>query len=303
MFAHQRDASLLPAGADPKAEYITSYDPSTGTHIETLRLESEAEILSRIEKAWAAQPSLAAASFAQRRRFLTSLKSWILANMSDIVAVAVRDTGKTRVDAVFGEILTTLAKIDWLLSDGEAVLAPSKRKRTLLLAHKTSEVVYEPLGLVAALVSWNYSFHNALGPILAAIFSGNAIIVKGSEQVAWSSRWFIGAVRECLQASGLDPELVQLAICLPPLAEKCITTNPDIRHITFIGSEPVGKLVAKAAAQNLTPTCIELGGKDPAFIMPDADMKSFQSTWMRGAFQSAGQNCIGIELFMVSATG
>lgn len=220
--------------------------------------------------------------------------------MSDIVAVAVRDTGKTRVDAVFGEILTTLAKIDWLVSEGEAVLAPSKRKRTLLLAHKNSEVVYEPLGLVAALVSWNYSFHNALGPILAAVFSGNAIVVKGSEQVAWSSRWFIGAVRACLSATGLDPELVQLAICLPGLAEKCITTNPDIRHITFIGSEPVGKLVARAAAQNLTPTCIELGGKDPAFIMPDADMRFFQSTWMRGAFQSAGQNCIGIELFMVS---
>lgn len=220
--------------------------------------------------------------------------------MSDIVAVAVRDTGKTRVDAVFGEILTTLAKIDWLISDGEATLAPSKRKRTLLLAHKNSEVVYEPLGLVAALVSWNYSFHNALGPILAAIFSGNAIVVKGSEQVAWSSRWFIGAVRACLSATGFDPELVQLAICLPGLAEKCITTNPDVRHITFIGSEPVGKLVAKAAAQNLTPTCIELGGKDPAFIMPDADMNFFQSTWMRGAFQSAGQNCIGIELFMAS---
>lgn len=301
VFAHKRDPSLLPTdNPDPGGNtLLTCYDPSSGAHLATLPLDSSLEIMDRVRHARAAQPSLAASSFAKRRQFLSSLKAWIFSNMEDIVNVAVRDSGKTRTDAGFGEIITTLAKIDWLLAEGEKVLRPQSRKRTLLLAHKKSELRYEPLGVVAALVSWNYSFHNALGPILAGVFSGNAVMLKASEQVAWSSTWFVDAVKKCLAAVGLDPDVVQLVVCLPGTAE-AITKSPEIRHITFIGSEPVGKKVALAAAENLTPTCLELGGKDPAFILPDADFHFFADTWMRGAFQGAGQNCIGIELYLVS---
>lgn len=69
--------------------------------------------------------------------------------------------------------------------------------------------------------------------------------------------------------------------------------------LAVIGSEPVGKIVAQAAATNLTPTCIELGGKDCAILLPSADVSYFSSTFMRAAFQANGQNCIGIERFIV----
>lgn len=72
-----------------------------------------------------------------------------------------------------------------------------------------------------------------------------------------------------------------------------MTTSNDIDHITFIGSELVGKKVASAASKNLKPCCIELGGKDPAIILETADLNFFESTFMRSAFQAAGQNCIG----------
>lgn len=146
----------------------------------------------------------------------------------------------------------------------------------------TLQVKYEPLGTVLALVSWNYSFHNALSPILAALFAGDSIVVKCSEQVAWSSAWFIGGVRACLRACGWNDDIVQLVVCLPDVAET-LTRNPTIKHITFIGSEPVGKKVAAAAAEIMVPTCIELGGKDPAFILESANLDFFASTWMRGA--------------------
>lgn len=151
--------------------------------------------------------------------------------MDYIVQVACRDTGKTNVDAVFGEILTSLSKIDWLLKYGEKTLRPQKRAGNMLLAHKVSNVHYHPLGTVLALVSWNYSFHNLLSPIIAALFSGNTIVVKCSEQVAWSSMWFIGGIKECLKVCSLDPEIVQLVICLPGGAEK-VTRNPTFKHIT-----------------------------------------------------------------------
>ncbi|WVQ84432.1 hypothetical protein IAT38_006584 [Cryptococcus sp. DSM 104549] len=301
LFAHRENSDLLPpetGSTGTKREHITCYDPSTGYHLTTLPLHSSEEVHAQIARAAASFPPWSLTTFSQRQLFLRSIRQWVVRDMQAIVDVACRDTGKTQVDAVFGEILTTLSKVDWLLKYGEGVLGPQKRAGNLLLAHKVSKVHYAPLGTVLALVSWNYSFHNLISPILAALFAGNTIVVKCSEQVAWSSMWFVGGVRECLRACGLDEEAVQLVVCLPDVAGK-ITRNELIKHITFIGSEPVGKKVAAAAAEIMVPTCIELGGKDPAFILPGTDLDFFASTWMRGAFQSAGQNCIGIELFLV----
>ena len=74
------------------------------------------------------------------------------------------------------------------------------------------------------------------------------------------------------------------------------------RHITFIGSETVGRKVLQAASIHLTPVTLELGGKDPCVILPETDLKKWIDIWLRGAFQNAGQNCIGIERFIVHAS-
>ncbi|KAI0296140.1 Aldehyde/histidinol dehydrogenase [Russula brevipes] len=212
--------------------------------------------------------------------------------------VACRDTGKTLIDAALGEVLTTCSKMDWLLRHGEKYLRPETRSSPLLQVYKKSEIHYEPLGVVAAIVSWNYPLHNAWSPILAALFAGNAIVIKCSEYVAWSSGWFINIIKDCLRACNFDPELVQLVCCFPDQAE-ALTRSPKIRHITFIGSERVGRQIAISAAHNLTPVTLELGGKDPAIILPETDIERWSSLWMRGIFQNAGQNCIGIERLLV----
>ncbi len=208
-------------------------------------------------------------------------------------------TTQQAIDAAFGELLTTCAKTAWIASQGEKVLAREKRPSNMLLAHKTCEVVHEPLGVVCACVSWNYPAHNVLGPLLAALFAGNSIVIKCSENVAWSSCYFIMGVRACLLALQLDPELVQFVVCYPPVAS-VLTEHAEIKHITFIGSEEVGRKVAQAATKELTPVTLELGGKDPAILLHDADLKYFHSTFLRACFQAVGQNCIGIERFIVS---
>jgi len=159
-------------------------------------------------------------------------------------------------------------------------------------------VHYEPLGVVAAIVSWNYPLHNAWSPILAALFAGNAIVIKCSEYVVWSSGWIVNVIKECLRACNFDPELVQLVCCFPEQAES-LTRSPKVKHITFIGSERVGRQIAIAATQHLTPVTLELGGKDPAIVLPGTDIERWGSLWMRGIFQNAGQNCIGIERLLV----
>ncbi|KIJ53786.1 hypothetical protein M422DRAFT_154788 [Sphaerobolus stellatus SS14] len=296
--SHIADPGLLPPVHFPERKYITSYDPSNGMHIATLPADTAFEIGEKLAKATKAQKEWKKSDWSQRRKVVRSLKKWLLENREVCARMACRDTGKTMVDAALGEIITTLSKMEWLLKSGEAALKPSKRSTPWVLTHKTSTIYHEPLGVVAAIVSWNYPLHNAWSPILAAIFAGNGIIVKCSEHVVWSTSWFVGAIQECLRLCDWDDNLVQLVACWPEEAP-ALTQSPYIKHITFIGSEEVGRKVAQAATVHLTPVTLELGGKDPALILPGTDIKKWSPMWMRGVFQNVGQNCIGIERFIV----
>lgn len=225
----------------------------------------------------------------------------VLANQHELCRVACLDSGKTMVDAQLGEILVTAEKLTWTLKHGEAALRPSRRPTNLLMTYKRNEVWYEPLGVVAALVSWNYPFHNLIGPVISALFAGNAIVVKASEQTAWSASFFANVARGALAAHGHDPALVQPVVCWPAVAPH-LTSHPGIAHVTFIGSKPVCHKVAASAAQSLTPLVAELGGKDAAIVLDSAgnDVNRIANILLRGTFQSAGQNCIGIERIIVA---
>lgn len=96
---------------------------------------------------------------------------------------------------------------------------------------------------------------------MAALMPGNAIVIKTSEAVAWSSSHFAQAIQSCLEACGHDPNIVQVLIGCEAEAARSLTRSKDISHLTFIGSDKVGKEVAKDAAENLLPVTLELGGK------------------------------------------
>ncbi|QEU59878.1 Msc7 [Kluyveromyces lactis] len=288
---------------------IQSYCPATGQFLGSFKSMSDTDVDEAVLSAERAQLQWAKTSLKERLQVLLSLKNFILENQEAIARVACRDSGKTMLDASMGEILVTLEKIQWIIEHGEDVLKPSARPgptNFFMKWYKGAEVRYEPLGVVGAIVSWNYPFHNLLGPIVASIFTGNAVVVKCSEQVVWSSKFFTLLVQEALKACGHDPNLVQLCYCLPPTenddAANYFTSHPVFKHLTFIGSKPVAHHVLKAAADSLTPVVVELGGKD-AFIVLDSvkDLQALSSIIMRGTFQSAGQNCIGIERVIVSA--
>lgn len=222
---------------------------------------------------------------------------FVLENQETIARVACLDSGKTMVDAGLGEILVTVEKLRWVIAHGEESLKSESRPGNLLMAYKWHEVMWQPLGVVAACVSWNYPFHNLISPVIASIFAGNAIIVKGSENTAWSSSYFASIATAALVACGHNPDIVQSVVCWPDVADH-LTSHPGIAHITFIGSRPVAHYVCASASKALTPVCVELGGKDPAILLDDLSNSDFHrvaSILMRGVFQSAGQNCIGIE--------
>lgn len=275
---------------------IHCYAPATGRFLGLVNPSSPAGIDRAIEQAQAAQEIWAKTTFSQRKQVLRTLLAFILHNQEDIARVACLDSGKTMIDAALGEILVTVEKLQWTINHGERALRPSRRVTNLLMLYKANTVHYEPMGVVAALVSWNYPFHNLLGPIISAIFAGNGIVVKASEATAWSAAYFTSIVRGALSVCGHDPSLVQSTVCWPATANH-LTSHPGISHITFIGSRSVAHHVATSAAKALTPVVAELGGKDAAIILDSArpDLNRIVEILLRGTFQAAGQNCIGIE--------
>ncbi|KAF1358929.1 ALDH-like protein [Lizonia empirigonia] len=276
---------------------IQCYAPATGEALGRVNPSTAAGIDRAVASAKAAQVQWAHTTFAERRKVLRTMLAFVLANQETIARVACLDSGKTMVDAALGEILVTAEKLRWTIHHGEESLRSERRATNLLMMYKRNDVIYQPLGVVAACVSWNYPFHNLVSPVIAALFAGNAIVVKGSEATAWSSSYFASIVTRALEACGHSPSLVQSLICWPDVADH-LTSHPDIAHITFIGSRQVAHHVCASAAKSLTPVCVELGGKDPAILLDDLSTSEFKrvaSILMRGTFQSAGQNCIGIE--------
>lgn len=276
---------------------IQCYAPATGEALGRVNPSTAAGIDRAVASAKAAQVQWAHTTFAERRKVLRTMLAFVLANQETIARVACLDSGKTMVDAALGEILVTAEKLRWTIRHGEESLRSERRATNLLMMYKRNEVIYQPLGVVAACVSWNYPFHNLVSPVIAALFAGNAIVVKGSEATAWSSSYFASIVTRALEACGHSPSLVQSLVCWPDVADH-LTSHPDIAHITFIGSRQVAHHVCASAAKSLTPVCVELGGKDPAILLDDlttSEFKRVASILMRGTFQSAGQNCIGIE--------
>ncbi|KAL9102863.1 MAG: hypothetical protein Q9163_002044 [Psora crenata] len=311
-----------PSIKTPGSSAIRCYCPANGRLLGLVNAATPDGIDRAVGKAKEAQLQWAKTTFKQRRRVLRTLLQYdhfslyrrrtlpweflsidvhnaecryVLDHQDSIATVACLDSGKTKVDAALGEILVTVEKLKWTIQHGEKALRPERRPGNFLLMYKYNEVRWEPLGVVAASVSWNYPFHNFISPLISTLFTGSALVLKASENTAWSTQHFAHIAKAALKACGHSPDLIQPVVCWPQTANH-LTSHPDISHMTFIGSRPVAYHVASSAAKSLTPLCLELGGKDPAVILDDIrDLGKVGSILMRGIFQSAGQNCVGIE--------
>lgn len=275
---------------------IQCYDKGTNTPIGTVKTYSPDEVRAAVEKARRAQQIWALTPFSTRRKLLFALMDYILGNQEFICKTACVECGKTMMDGTLGEILTTFEKLRWTASRGEEVLQEEVRDVGLMTIHKRASVRYVPFGVIGAIVSWNYPFHNIYGPMISALFAGNAFVGKVSEYSSFYASYYESIVKDGLRQLGYSPDLVCF---LTGFAETGAALVSSVDKLTFIGSPGVGKIIMRNAAATLTPVVLELGGKDPAVICDDADMKQVIPVVMRGNFQNCGQNCVGLERIIV----
>eukprot|EP00475_Leptophrys_vorax_P027948 TRINITY_DN4003_c0_g1_i1.p1 TRINITY_DN4003_c0_g1~~TRINITY_DN4003_c0_g1_i1.p1 ORF type:complete len:586 (-),score=158.93 TRINITY_DN4003_c0_g1_i1:120-1877(-) len=277
---------------------IICKEPASGRLQGILHAFTAEEVNGAIQRAKIAQKEWAKTSLVERAALLQDLLDYTVTHQDELANFAT-DSGKTRLEALSGEVLTTCEKLRWIIAEGPKYLKPEYRSPPLLLkAVKSARVEYVPFGVVASIVPFNYPLHNVLSAVSSIIYAGNAAVIKVSEHASWSSVPLENLLRRLLAERGHDPELIQIVRGYGETGE-ALCGSPDIGKILFIGSPEVGALVMKTASRNLTPVILELGGKDAFIVCEDADLDHVVDNAFRGSFFNCGQNCIAAERFYI----
>jgi aldehyde dehydrogenase (NAD+) len=198
-----------------------------------------------------------------------------------------------------GSFYTFLTEFAGLYADLDKAIkklakwAKIKRVGTNMLNFPASSYIMpEPLGVCLIIGSWNYPVNLTLVPAIAAIAAGNTVVIKPSELTSHTS----GALAKII-ASNFDPSF--LAVVEGGVEETTELLEQPFDKIFFTGSIPVGRIVYKAAAKNLIPVTLELGGKSPLIVAPDANLKICVKRLVWGKFVNAGQTCIAPDYILV----
>lgn len=230
-----------------------------------------------------------------RRSQLKGILSLLKERESDIFKALNQDLGKHHVEAYRDEIGTVAKSANYALGNLKKWTSSKRAKMTLSSFPSTAKLVHEPLGVVLIISSWNFPFGLSFEPIIGAIAAGNAIILKPSELAPTCSSVLAKTIRDYL-----DNSAIKVVEGGPYVGEKLLRHKFD--KIFYTGGPRVGQVVMAAAAKNLTPVTLELGGKCPAVvdsISSSWDKKIAMKRIIWGKFGACGgQACIAIDYIL-----
>ncbi len=225
-------------------------------------------------------------SYEDRISDLKKLKNLLLDNQDAFVDALNKDFGsRSADDTKIGDIITTISGINYTMKNLKSWMKPKKCKVDLLFQPAKAYVMFQPVGVVGVVVPWNYPVFLSIGPLATALAAGNCVMLKMSEFTPAT-----GALLASLIQTEFKKE--QIAIVGGEVDIATAFTSLAFDHLFFTGSTNVGKIVMKAAAQNLVPVTLELGGKSPAIIDDEIDIKLAVSRFILGKVLNSGQTCV-----------
>ena len=232
-------------------------------------------------------------ALAVRRDRLARLMSLVVDNEAKFVAAVDRDFGgRSGHETRLAELYIVAAEI----ADARRHLArwmrPERVSTPLHLLPGRARIERQPVGVVGVISPWNYPVQLALAPVVGALAAGNRVLLKPSELTPATST----LLQELVAKSFAEDEF---AVVLGDAEVGRAFTRLPFDHLFFTGSTAVGRAVALAAAENLTPVTLELGGKSPALVAPDADLALTAPRLMAGKLLNAGQTCIAPDYALV----
>ena len=268
---------------------LKSIDPATGRELATFPELDQAGIESAIERAWSTRHAWRDAGVDVRASILRAVAGVLRADKQRYAGLLTTEMGKPIVEAE-AEIEKCAWTAGWIADNAARLLADEPTESTA----SESYVRFQPLGVVLAVMPWNFPFWQAFRAALPALAAGNVMMLKHSSNVPQCAL----AIEEVFREAGVPDGVFQtLMIGSGPV--EGIVSDRRVAGVTLTGSEGAGSLVAAAAGKALKKTVLELGGSDPFIVLRDADIATAATVACRARNQNNGQSCIAAKRFIV----
>jgi len=256
------------------------------------RPDSLQAVLAAQKKAFAAAPMPSAR---QRKAHLRTLKDAIVRAREDLADAVHADFGGRSRHETFAELLSSVQGMRYCMRHVKGWMRPDRRRSGLLMASTKSRVYYQPKGVVGVIVPWNYPLALALGPLVSALAAGNRVMIKMSEATPRTA--------ETLKATlaGVFPE-EHVAVITGDVEVGVAFSRLPFDHLLFTGGTEIGRHIMRAAAENLTPVTLELGGKSPTLITDSVPMDMAAERICFGKAFNAGQTCVAPDYVLCPAS-
>lgn len=227
-----------------------------------------------------------------RKERLKQLKKVIIAKEALISKALQLDLGKSEFESYVSEIGFILDELSFIRKNLDDWMGPQKVSTPLPLLPGKSVIYSEPHGVVLVIAPWNYPFQLCLAPVIGAIAAGNRVVVKPSEVASHTA----SIIQEIFEDVFEEEEVT---VIQGAVEETTQMLKERYDYIFFTGSTAVGKVIMKAAAENLTPVTLELGGKSPCIIDESADLSTAAKRIVWGKFLNAGQTCVAPDYILI----
>ncbi|KJH81121.1 coniferyl aldehyde dehydrogenase [Pseudomonas fluorescens] len=229
----------------------------------------------------------------QRRQWLKALAELLSTERQALIDAISEDFSHRSADeTLLAELMPSLHGIHYASRHLKGWMKPSRRKVGVAFQPASAKVVYQPLGVVGVIVPWNYPLFLAIGPLVGALSAGNRVMLKLSESPPAT-----GLLLKQLLARIFPQDLV--SVVLGEADVGIAFSRLPFDHLLFTGATSVGKHVMRAAAQNLTPVTLELGGKSPAIVSSDVPLEHAAERIAFGKTLNAGQTCVAPDYVLV----
>ena len=231
-------------------------------------------------------------SIQYRINSLKKLKKNISLNENEIINALKSDLGKSETETFFSEIALIYIEINLALKNVKRWSKKRKVSSSLINFLSSDYIVPEPYGVTLNISPWNYPFQLSISPLIGAVAAGNTVILKPSEFSSKTSEMIKKIIENTFEKGHVD-----VILGGPEIGSKLLDFSWD--YIFFTGSTNIGKIIAQKAAINLTPTTLELGGKNPCIVDETANLKVASKRIVFGKFLNCGQTCIAPDFILV----
>ncbi len=268
---------------------LIAVDPTNGQVIKTYAEMSSEDVRAAIEGADRAFGSWCLSSFAERGELMVSAAGILRARAQEFAELMADEMGKPVRDGR-AEILKCADTCDYFAEQADTLLQP----RTITYAQKQCVVSYEPIGVVLAIMPWNFPFWQVFRFLIPTLMAGNVALLKHASNVPGCAL----AIEDVIKAAGF-PQGVFKSLMIGSAAVGGVIEHPAVRAVSVTGSTHAGQQVAAKAGSLAKKSVLELGGSDPYIILADADIEKAASICVTSRLTNSGQSCIAAKRFVV----